>query len=530
MKEVIVFSEFAKSNLHKYRVLFRNEYLLGLRNKDYRINFRSLKKAANPWLLGLLLLSLILRLFQISDWSFWHDEALTVLLAQKSIPEVIAITATDVHPPLYYLIVKGFLLFGQNELTARLPSVLFGVGSVLALYLLGQMLFDKAVGLVGGYILAISPLQLFYAQEARMYTQLVCLTILSVWCLFYALQTNQGRWWSFFVIGATLSCYTADFAFPVLGAMGVYVLFIDRRRKRIYRFLVATGVIVLLYLPWLSIFITQTRAVAATYWIAPPHPLLLFTTVSGFFTSYTLPAWGIIISLAATLFIIFVALNSLRHALRQQRDVKVLSWLLLWGAIPLATMLLISWLVVPIFQLRTVMTAAPAFYLLVAWAIIRTPYRHLNLLIFLPLLAMMGISIFNFYFNPVFAKPAWREAAFYVQSQTQAGDVVFHTSPGSLLPFLAYETNLTNTKHILLPDPEVSRQNAPSQPILAAVAGSPQTVEAVITKYNRAWLVIGLDQSIAYQTAQKAQFDTRFLLFEENEVGSIYIFGYRIKR
>ena len=78
------------------------------------------------WLIWLLLLGLLLRLFQISEWSLWHDEAITVLLAQKPIRELIPITAADVHPPLYYLLVKPFLWLGKNELLARLPSALWG--------------------------------------------------------------------------------------------------------------------------------------------------------------------------------------------------------------------------------------------------------------------------------------------------------------------------------------------------------------------------------------------------------------------
>ena len=110
-----------------------------------------------------------------------------------------------------------------------------------ALYLLGRDLFDKRVGLAAGIIIALSPLQLFYAQEARMYTQLVCLTILSSWFLFRALQADGWWWWVLFGLGATLASYTAYFAFPVWAAMGAYVVFVDRRRPQIIKFLPDDG-------------------------------------------------------------------------------------------------------------------------------------------------------------------------------------------------------------------------------------------------------------------------------------------------
>lgn len=487
-----------------------------------RLNFTF---KSHLWSIGLALLALALRLFQLSEWSWWHDEALTVLLAQKSLNEIVAITAADVHPPLYYFIIKLYLTLGQNEFTVRLPSALFGTGAVVGLYCFGRDLFDEWVGLIGAGLLALSPLQLFYSQEARMYTQLLFFTIFSAWSFWRALRENDWLWWGLFTVSAVLACYTAYFAFPVLGAMLLYVFGVDRRRDRMKRFLIAGSVVFLLYLPWLGIFLSQTGAVSQTYWIAPPHPLLLFTTLAGFFTGTTLPPWGLAVAIAATLLILFVALNGARHALRRRVDVKPLLWLLLWGFVPLLGLFLISLTWVPLFQLRTVIIAAPAFYLLVAWTISRTPYRKFNLLLFLPLLGMMLLASFNFYFNPAFAKPPWREAAYYVESRVQPGDVVLHTSPGSFLPFLAYRPSVA---HYLLPDPVIVQENAPSQAIVTAVAGPSRILEEVATGPHRIWLVVGLDQSLAYQQAQKQRLEARYHRLAEKQLTGIYISIYEV--
>lgn len=478
------------------------------------------------WIILITLAGLLLRLYQLGEWSFWHDEALTVLLARQPVAKLIAITAMDVHPPLYFLIVKFFLNLGQNEVVVRLPGALFSAAAVLAMYGLGRDLFDESVGLTAAFMMAISPLQLFYAQEARMYAQLLLLTVLSSWCLFRALETDQRRWWIVFAVTATLACYTAYFAFPVLAAMALYVLLVERRRERILHFFVALGAVGLLYLPWVSVFLAQTRAVIDTYWIAQPSPLVLFTTLSGFFVSYTLPSFWIAVSLATTLLIVFVVLNDARHVFRHKRiDTKPLLWLLLWGFVPLVGTFLIS-LIQPIFQLRAVITAAPAFYLLVAWGIMRARQRQLNLLLFLPTLALMLFSLFNFYFNSAFEKPAWRAAAAYVDTHTQPGDVVLHTSDGSFLPFLSYEHKV---QHILLPvDPDEAGKNAPSQPIVAAVGGPPQSLEAGVQGHDRAWLVVGLDHSVDYQVKQKQRFDARYHLLAENQIDGIYIFTYAL--
>lgn len=511
------------------------------------------------WMVWIFLLGLLLRLFQLGEWSFWHDEGLTVLLARHPVGQLISISATsDMHPPLYFLVVKLFMWLGQSETIVRLPGALSGAVSVLALYWLGRDLFDKRVGQVGALIMALSPLQIFYAQEARMYAQMLLLILLSNWCLVRALRQDhlrgssvegvqtvrvsetlrvfpapflsmsQLRWWAGFTISATLAGYTAYIAFPAFVAMGLYVLLIDRRRRHILHFLLAGGAAGLLYLPWVGFFLRQTRAIMDSFWMVTPNPLTLFTTVSAFFIGYSLPPVWIAVSLATTLLIIFVVLNDVRHALAEgEADTRPLVWLLLWAFVPLLGIFLVS-LVRPIFEVRTVITAAPAFYLLVAWGVTHVRNKKLNLLLFLPTLAMMIISIANFYFNPAFAKPAWRLAANYVNEHTRPGDVVLHTSDGSLLPFLAYQPN---RPHILLPvDPEVFRLSIPSQVIATALRGPPQPIDRAVKGYERAWLVVGLDFAVEHQLEQQRQLDQRYRLLAEKEIEGIYIFTYALHK
>jgi len=479
------------------------------------------------WILLLTMLGLFLRLFQLGEWSFWHDEALTVLLARKLTPELIRITAADVHPPLYFLVVKAFMALGQSEFAIRLPSALCGTGSILALYLLGRDLFDERAGQVSALIMAISPLQLFYAQEARMYAQLLLLIVFGSWCFIRALRNDTLLWWGLFILSAALASYTAYFAFPVLFAMGLHVFLIDRQRKHIYHFLLAVGIVALLYLPWIGVLLSQTQAVLGSYWMERPSPLIIFTTLSAFFVGYSLPPLWIAISLAVTLLIIFVILNHARHALASSIDTQPLVWLLLWGFVPLLGTCAIS-LLRPIYQIRTVITASPAFYLLIAWGLTRVQQKKLNLLLSLPTLTMMIASIFGFYFNPIFAKPLWRQAAHYVHEHTQPGDVVLHTSDGSFLPFLCYDPNV---EHVLLPgDPAFVHENIPSQSIVSAVGGPPQPTENAAQGYERAWLVVGLDHAVTYQKQQKQSFDAHYRLLEQTDIGGIYIFTYALDR
>lgn len=482
--------------------------------------------SSTKWFLWLLALSFFLRLYQSGEWSFWHDEALTVLLARKPIADLIRIASADVHPPLYFFIVKLFMLWGQNEGIVRLPSILCSTGAVLFIYLLGRDLFDGRAGLISALVMALSPLQLYYAQEARMYTQLVLLVIFSSWCLMRALRNDGVLWWVLLALGAALASYTSYFIFPVLFTMFVYVL--SRKREHILRFMLSMGVVALLYLPWIGVLFSQTRAVLGAYWMERPHPLVIFTTLCSFFVGYSLPPFWIAVSLAVTLLMVFVLFNSVRHAFRQRdTDVEALIWLLLWGLMPLLGIYIAS-LVRPIFQIRTVMTTAPAFYLLVGWGLTRVRQKKIHNVLFLPTLLMMLMSTWNFYFNPAFSKPPWRQAAAYVDEHAQPGDVALHTSTGSFLTFLCYDHDI---EHIRLPeDPVTARENAPSQFIISAVASPSQSVKDAVRGYQRAWLIVGLDHAVRYQLDQKQYFDDHYHLLEENEIGGIYILVYTLDR
>lgn len=51
----------------------------------------------------------LLNFIRIFDNSFWYDEAYSIWIAKYNLSDLIQITAQDVHPPLYYLILKLFV-------------------------------------------------------------------------------------------------------------------------------------------------------------------------------------------------------------------------------------------------------------------------------------------------------------------------------------------------------------------------------------------------------------------------------------
>ena len=129
-----------------------------------RVNVR-LSRAA--WLLlGVTLAGAILRVYLLGDKSIWLDEAFSIALSRRSLDDLLRLTVlADTHPPLYYILLKYWLLLGQSEGAVRLLSALFSTAAIPAVYLLASTLYeDRNAGLLGAVILAFSPFQIWYAQ------------------------------------------------------------------------------------------------------------------------------------------------------------------------------------------------------------------------------------------------------------------------------------------------------------------------------------------------------------------------------
>ncbi len=124
-----------------------------------------------------LFLAAILRLHLLGHQSLWSDEGNSLRLAQRPIADLIAAAAQDIHPPGYYLLLRGWLLLtGDSEFALRALSALIGVLTVACVYALGKRLFAPGVGLIAAFLVALSSFEVYYGQEARMYAALALWT------------------------------------------------------------------------------------------------------------------------------------------------------------------------------------------------------------------------------------------------------------------------------------------------------------------------------------------------------------------
>lgn len=179
-------------------------------------------------LIGVLLLSWALRLYGLDAKSLWQDEIFTAAIAstQNSLSEVVSIplynTALPV-PALYFLLTHALLHIGDNDFLLRFPPLAFGILGVAGTYILGTRLLGAREGLAGAFLLSIAPLHIRYCQDARFYTLLVFLSLLSLYFLCRAIYDGERKWWVGFTLCSVLNVYNHLFGFLVLLAEVIFV-------------------------------------------------------------------------------------------------------------------------------------------------------------------------------------------------------------------------------------------------------------------------------------------------------------------
>ena len=126
----------------------------------------------------ILALALAVRFYGLTAAAIWGDEGSSLLLAQYAAVDLWFHAAHDVHPPLYFFLLRGWIeLFGDGIWSIRSMSAIPGVVVVgLGIWLVRQLSTRRAA-VLAGVLLALFPSAVRYSQEVRMYS------LLAVWLL-----------------------------------------------------------------------------------------------------------------------------------------------------------------------------------------------------------------------------------------------------------------------------------------------------------------------------------------------------------
>lgn len=181
--------------------------------------------------------------------------------------------------PLYFLLARSWMLLGHHSILAfRLVPVLISLISLPLMYLLAWELFQSSqTALLATAFLALSPLDIVFAQTARPYSLFTLMVIASSYCLLKAIHWRHPLFWGGYSLVCILGLYTHVLFGLTLMGHGAYILLLSiqppssfSRRKKfpvsilLFEFLAAIAIAIIAFSPWLIILISNLQQVIAT--------------------------------------------------------------------------------------------------------------------------------------------------------------------------------------------------------------------------------------------------------------------------
>ena len=429
-----------------------------------------------------------LRLSELDADSLWLDEASSIEFSNHPPAGIIEATAKDVHPPLYYFALHYWmLLFGDSETAVRFLSALFGILALPVVYKVASHLFDRSTGLLAAGGLALSRFHLEFSQEARMYSLLCLLSLLSIYYFLKLLEGKSRYALAGYIITSALMMYTHVYSFFILAAENLYwltLLFAARDAfKRIWkRWLVAQVTLAVLFVPWLSVQLQQFSRVQQGFWIPKLPPRLLLYTLEMYAGSYQL-AWVLSLLIVLAVFSSWKGWNEGAATESPTDEPRLLQGrlklflLVLWLACPILLPYIISQFSSPIFLPKYTIAALPAFAILAARGLLSLRFHQLRLIVGLLLVGFSLVVLKNYYSS--YKKDLWRESVASFSQLAKPDDLVLFNDRSGQVPF-DYYLKRSDIDEKPFPDfqLELTARNLPDA-LLYAVEGR-----------KRVWLVV----------------------------------------
>ncbi|HEX3982707.1 MAG TPA: glycosyltransferase family 39 protein [Acidisoma sp.] len=404
--------------------------------------------------LAVSLVGFLARFYGIDNMPFWLDEVTTVNRSSLPFWDMVTDSLSNHHLPSYFALVSFFGHYGMTELVLRLPSAVFGALTCGVLFLIGRALGGWRAGLVAGLLLALSPLQVQYGQEARSYTFVLLMMAIGLLGFVQLARDPQGASrpfgrpgahlapWVIYTLGTlgALNVLSTAFFWLISANLGAVVILLrDRqidRARFLTRWLVAQAVILAGTLPWfgaMDVF-THGEMTNATNWV-PETTLHSFLSVIGslYFMRVSrlinfhlfpqaAPGFGLLVVALALMGLFYLRR---RNPSTQAGRVPAVSRslipaLVLVAAVPPLLILAIS-IVKPLWMPRYLLWSSVPFLIFVGLGINQLPKRwQTGAVAVIVLLAVINLAPYY----KAETKPRWDLAAAELQKEMRPGDII----------------------------------------------------------------------------------------------------------
>lgn len=473
-----------------------------------------------------------LRLYNINKFSFWYDEVISIFISKKIFKFLFMYPLFEATPPFFFILLKIWLCFGQEgEFILRLLPLIFGVLSILGIYKIGKLLFNRKIGLISAFMISISPFHVYYSQELRAYSLITFLSMASMFFLIKALKENRPNLWKAYIVFTALCLYSHSYVVFLIIAQNIYFfIFCKSNYKHILKkWLIIQLAILFLYIPWLIISLIQLKYITTSWhysWMVKANPRDFLNTFLIFSAGYAPVPLG----LCSFLMIGFLFISGLRFCKQKKEQIYLLS---IWLFAPVLIAVIISNLFFPMFLHRALIYASPSLYILSSLGVSGFKKRNLAviLVIFISLSALALrdyykdiIATDKFYRIGITSKKGYKEATDYVQNKFKDGDIIRHTSHCTTPSFWFY-----------------SGQNGIERTLDNIIEGNfienTMSLKNSIKGYKRIWLIYSewnpellVNNPDNEENKIKQWLDNNFILLDFKKFIGINIYLYLLRR
>jgi mannosyltransferase len=225
-------------------------------------------------LLGLLAISFVVRTDSLGE-SLWMDEGLSIGIASQPLFDIPSVLRVDGSPPFYYMLLSVWMdLVGNGPGETQGLSVAIALVSVPGGMWAGWSLFGRRTGLMCAALCAVNPFLTGYAQETRMYSLMLVLSLLATAAFLHVFAFGRRKYLPVFFVLLALMLYTHNWGLFLSAGLVCALVpcwYVSENRHSFWRdALIGFGGAGLLYLPWLPTLLHQIQHTGAP-WLNSPN-------------------------------------------------------------------------------------------------------------------------------------------------------------------------------------------------------------------------------------------------------------------
>ena len=470
------------------------------------------------WHIAVIVIGIIFVSLGAFHSNLWFDESYSVGLARHTFGEIWSIGGHDVHPILYYWMLRiVYLMTGGTIMAYRIFSVIPIAIMIILGYTHIRKDFGEKTGFIFSFLSAFLPEMAQYAIEIRMYSwAILAVTILALYAYRLTKEDNTKNW-IIFGLSSLASIYLHYYGLMAAGLINVFLLIylIVKRRKKGIIFIISFGILQgLAYLPWLVNFATQLSNVSSGYWIGfsfPKTPMeLLSSQLAGYVktSDYT----GLLVPTVLALELYAYMIYKTYKYAKAKEDLNSFKWsVIVYFAVILAAIIITALMKTSILYYRYLFVITGLYIFAVSF-ILGKEENKIEIVAILSVIAILGV-----YNNIVMMKDNYdysnQEPIKYLNENVKEGDTIVYADFGG-----------GSEVAVQFADNQVYFYNADNWGVEEAYKAFGPNYEVKVTKdfidncSNRVWFVDNIYNSVAdeifegkgYNKVSEKDFSTKY--------------------